>query len=156
MSVAAAPSCTAARARHNTLIKLRLCQYSARLLDAIARDERIDYQAIRRGALYLYRDPALFEAGVQKMKLLGDHGRRQEVLDGAGVARLEPAFEPVVRKIAGAIRDVGDSSGDSRLFVEFWRVCAGRSSASSSGSACASAPCAPTEIASTAPSPARA
>ncbi len=116
--------CTAARARHNTLIKLRLCQYSQRLLDDVAHAERIDYQAIRRGALYLYRDPSLFEAGVQKMKLLGDHGQKQEVLDAAGVARLEPAFEPVKTRIAGAIRDVGDSSGDSRIFTEaLARVC---------------------------------
>src|SRR5207245_5615447 len=44
--------------------------------------------------------------------------------DGNGVARLEPAFEPVKGKIAGAIRDVGDSSGDSRLFSEeLARVC---------------------------------
>jgi D-amino-acid dehydrogenase len=116
--------CTAPRARHNTLIKLRLCQYSQRLLDEIAGAERIDYGAIRRGALYLYRDPALFEAGVQKMKLLGDHGQKQEVLDATGVARLEPAFEAVKSKIAGAVRDVGDSSGDSRLFGEgLARVC---------------------------------
>jgi D-amino-acid dehydrogenase len=116
--------CTAARARHNTLVKLRLCRYSARLLDEIAHAERIDYHAVRRGALYLYRDPKLFEAGIAKMKLLADHGQKQEVLDAAGVARLEPAFEPVRAKIAGAIRDVGDSSGDSRLFVEHLaRVC---------------------------------
>lgn len=110
--------CTATRARHNTLIKLRLCQYSQRLLNEVAHAERIDYQAISRGALYLYRDPALFEAGIQKMKLLGDHGQKQEILDGAGVAKLEPAFEPVQAKVAGAIRDVGDASGDARLFAE--------------------------------------
>jgi D-amino-acid dehydrogenase len=116
--------CTADRARHNTLIKLRLCQYSARLLDEMAHAERIDYQAVRRGALYLYRDPALFEAGIQKMKLLADRGQKQEILDGAGVARLDPAFEPVKAKVAGAIRDVGDSSGDSRIFAEHLaRVC---------------------------------
>ena len=108
--------CTSARARHNTLIKLALCQYSQRLLNEVAHAERIDYQAITRGALYLYRDPALFEAGVQKMKLLADHGQKQEILDGAGVARLEPAFAPVTSKVAGAIRDVGDSSGDARIF----------------------------------------
>jgi D-amino-acid dehydrogenase len=110
--------CTAARARHNTLIKLALCQYSQRLLNEVAHAERIQYDAVTRGALYLYRDPALFQAGIQKMKLLADHGQRQEILDGAGVARLEPAFEPVKTRIAGAIRDVGDSSGDSRLFAE--------------------------------------
>jgi D-amino-acid dehydrogenase len=116
--------CTAVRARHNTLIKLRLCQYSQRLLDEVASVERVDYQAIRRGALYLYRDPALFEAGIKKMQLLGEHGQKQEVLDAAGVAKLEPAFEPVKTKIAGAIRDVGDSSGDSRIFADaLARVC---------------------------------
>ena len=116
--------CTATRARRNTLIKLRLCQYSQRLLDEVASVERIDYQAIRRGALYLYRDPALFEAGITKMRLLGEHGQKQEVLDANGVAKLEPAFEPVKAKIAGAIRDVGDSSGDSRIFSEaLARVC---------------------------------
>ena len=108
--------CTAVRARHNTLIKLALCQYSQRLLNELALAERIDYQAVTRGALYLYRDPVLFEAGVQKMKLLADHGQKQEILDGAGVARLEPAFEPVKAKVAGAIRDLGDSSGDARIF----------------------------------------
>ena len=110
--------CTAARARHNTLIKLALCQYSQRLLNEVAHAERIDYDAVTRGALYLYRDPALFQAGIQKMKLLADHGQRQEILDGAGVARVEPAFEPVRGKIAGAIQAVGDSSGDARLFSE--------------------------------------
>src|SRR5207247_7088271 len=95
---------------------LRLCQYSQRLLDEVARNERVDYQAIRRGALYLYRDPAQFETGITKMKLLADHGQKQEILDAAGVARLEPAFEPMKHRIAGAIRDVGDSGGDSRVF----------------------------------------
>ncbi len=116
--------CTAVRARHNTLIKLRLCQYSQRLLDGVAHAERIDYQAIRRGALYLYRDPVLFEAGIKKMQLLGEHGQKQEILDATSVAKLEPAFEPVQAKIAGAIRDVGDSSGDSRIFGDaLARVC---------------------------------
>jgi D-amino-acid dehydrogenase len=110
--------CTAARARRNTLIKLRLCQYSQGLTDEIARTEGIAYQAVSRGALYLYRDPAELEAGVKKMALLAEHGQKQEVLDAAGVARLEPAFEPVQHKIAGAVRDLTDSSGDSRIFTE--------------------------------------
>src|SRR5207247_11258635 len=44
--------------------------------------------------------------------------------DAGAVAKLDPVFEPVRHKIAGAIRDVGDSSGDARLFVEnLARVC---------------------------------
>jgi D-amino-acid dehydrogenase len=110
--------CTAPRARRNTLIKLRLCQYSQGVLNELARAEGIEYDAIAQGALYLYRDPAELEAGVKKMKLLAEHGQKQEILDATAVARLDPVFEPVKTRIAGAIRDLGDSSGDSRLFTE--------------------------------------
>ena len=116
--------CTADRARRNTLIKLRLCQYSQSVMNDLVRAEQIEYHAITRGALYLYRDGAELEAGVKKMALLAEHGQKQEILDARGVAQLDPVFEPVQAKIAGAIRDVGDSSGDSRVFVEnLARVC---------------------------------
>jgi len=110
--------CTSDRARRNTLIKLRLCQYSQAVMKELVHAEGIEYQAISKGALYLHRDPAELEAGVKKMALLAEHGQKQEILDAAAVARLEPAFEPVKAKIAGAIRDLGDSSGDSRVFSE--------------------------------------
>ncbi|HEY8149210.1 MAG TPA: FAD-dependent oxidoreductase, partial [Vicinamibacteria bacterium] len=38
--------CTTARARRNTLIKLRLCQYSQRILNELVHAERIDYHAV--------------------------------------------------------------------------------------------------------------
>ena len=43
------------------------------------------------------------------MALLAEHGQRQEVLDPGALARLDPVFAPVQGKIAGAIRDLGDS-----------------------------------------------
>ena len=110
--------CTSERARRNTLIKLRLCQYSQSVLNELTRAEGIEYHAIHKGALYLHRDPAELEAGIKRMALLAEHGQKQEILDAGAVARLEPAFEPVKDRIAGAIRDLGDSSGDSRVFVE--------------------------------------
>jgi D-amino-acid dehydrogenase len=110
--------CTATRARRNTLIKLRLCQYSQGVLNELARAEGIEYDAIAQGALYLYRDPAELEAGVKKMALLSEHGQKQEILDATAVAKIDPVFEPVKTRIAGAIRDLGDASGDSRLFTE--------------------------------------
>ena len=110
--------CTSTRARRNTLIKLRLCQYSQSVLNEVVKAEGIEYQAIHRGAIYLHRDPAELDAGIKKMALLAEHGQKQEILDASGLARLDPVFEPVRTKIAGAIRDLGDSSGDSRLFSE--------------------------------------
>src|SRR5712692_11022979 len=105
--------CTSARARRNTLIKLRLCQYSQRVMDDLVRAEWLEYEAITKGAMYLYRTRVELEAGVKKMALLAEHGQKQEILDASEVARLDPVFEPVKTKIAGAIRDLGDSSGDS-------------------------------------------
>jgi D-amino-acid dehydrogenase len=116
--------CTAERARRNTLVKLRLCQYSQSVMNELVAAERLEYDAITKGALYLYRDPAELEAGAKKMALLAEHGQKQEILGAAEVAKLDPVFEPVQGKIAGAIRDLGDSSGDGRLFVEsLARVC---------------------------------
>jgi D-amino-acid dehydrogenase len=87
------------------------------MLDQIAADERIDYDDIHEGLLYLYRDPKRFEAGVKKMKLVQDHGQKQDVLDADGVAEAEPFLAPVKDKIAGAIYGVTDSSGDSVKFT---------------------------------------
>jgi D-amino-acid dehydrogenase len=116
--------CTAARAQRNTIVKLRLCQYSQAVMTDLVSAEGIQYHAVNRGALYLFRNPRELEAGVRKMALLAEHGQRQEVLDPGEVARLDPAFEPVRDKIAGAVRDVGDSSGDSQLFTEsLARIC---------------------------------
>jgi D-amino-acid dehydrogenase len=110
--------CTAARARRNTLVKLRLCQYSQAVMNELVQAEGLEYHAVSRGALYLYRDAGELEAGARKMALLAEHGQRQEILDPAAVARLDPVFGPVRARIAGAIRDLGDSSGDSRVFSE--------------------------------------
>ena len=116
--------CTSERARRNTLIKLRLCQYSQSVMNELVRAERIEYNAIQKGALYLYRDPVQLEAGIKRMALLAEHGQKQETLGPAELAKLDPVFAPVTDRIAGAIRDLGDSSGDSRLFVEnLARVC---------------------------------
>jgi D-amino-acid dehydrogenase len=110
--------CTTERARRNTLIKLRLCQYSQAVMTDLVRTEGIEYHAVTRGALYVFRDPRELALGIRNMALLAEHGQRQEILDPDGVARLDPVFAPVRHKIAGAVRDLGDSSGDSRLFTE--------------------------------------
>src|SRR2546422_6509475 len=69
--------CNAERAVKNTLVKLRLAQYSQRMLDQISSDERIDYDDIHEGILYLYRDPKRFEAGTVKKKNVHEEGPKQ-------------------------------------------------------------------------------
>ncbi len=109
--------CDAGRSVKNTLIKLRLAQYSQRMLDEIAEAEKIDYHDIHAGLLYLYRDPKRMEAAVAKWELIRDNGQAQRILDPNGVAELEPALAPVKHKLAGAIYGPTDSSGDSVTFT---------------------------------------
>jgi D-amino-acid dehydrogenase len=109
--------CPPAAARRNTLVKLRLCQYSQSVMDQLAADEAIDYGPRAKGVLYLYRDEAELEAGMQRMALLQEHGQEQELLDADGVARHEPSLEPVKDRIAGGVLGKTDSSGDSELFT---------------------------------------
>ncbi len=114
--------CTADRARKNTLVKLRLAQYSQRKLNEIAESEKIDYDDIHAGLLYLYRDPKRMEAGVEKWKLIRDHGQPQQILSPDDVAEVEPALAPVKHKLAGAIYGHTDSSGDSVKFTRGLRA----------------------------------
>jgi D-amino-acid dehydrogenase len=109
--------CTVERARRNTLVKLRLCQYSQRQLDALAREEQIDYLDVHTGILYLYRDARELELGAAKMQLLADHGQDCRVLDAAGVAAVDPVFAPIQHRIAGAVYSPTDASGNSQVFT---------------------------------------
>src|SRR5207237_6027297 len=79
--------CNAERATKNTLVKLRLAQYSQRMLNQIAADERIDYDDIHEGLLYLYRDTTRLAAGIEQMNIVQEHGQKQDVLDADGRGR---------------------------------------------------------------------
>lgn len=111
-------NCTTARSRRYTLVKLRLCLYSQEVLNATAREAGINYDAVHRGVLYLYRDPQHLALGVANMKLLSDHGARLESADPDRCVEIEPALATVRGKLAGAIYAPGDASGDSRKFTE--------------------------------------
>jgi D-amino-acid dehydrogenase len=109
-------NCTPARARTNTLRKLGLCVYSQERLHEILGATNVAYDGISKGLLYLYRDPAAFEAGVEHMKLLQEGGQRIEVLDVDGCVAAEPALATARAKLAGGIRCPDDESGDAHLF----------------------------------------
>ncbi|HEY1368122.1 MAG TPA: D-amino acid dehydrogenase [Gaiellaceae bacterium] len=113
--------CTADRARRNTLVKLRLCQYSQRQLDELAREEAIDYLDTHTGILYLYRDAHELELGAAKMQLLAEHGQECRVLDPDEVVSVDPVFAAVKQKLAGAVYSPTDGAGNSQVFSQ--RVC---------------------------------
>jgi D-amino-acid dehydrogenase len=117
-------NCTAARSRENTARKVRLCRYAQEQLQQLTAKEQLQYDGIRRGLLYLYRDPASFERGRANMSILVDNGLTLETLDAAQVVRQEPALERARDGIAGAIYCSTDESGDAHQFTrELRKVC---------------------------------
>lgn len=110
--------CTPKRARLNTLAKLALCQYSQHEMDRLAEEEGIEFQAVRKGAVYLYRDEQELELGLAKMQLLADHGQEIKRLSSDELVAVDPAFKDATSIIKGAIHGVTDASGNSELFTE--------------------------------------
>jgi D-amino-acid dehydrogenase len=118
--------CTAERAQRNTLIKLRLCLYSQECLNKLAQEENIDYHAVNKGVLFLFREPEGLQAEVSRMSLLAEYGHKHEVLDAGAVLKLEPALEPVKHRIVGAVHAPNDASGNAQLFTRsLAKVCEG-------------------------------
>lgn len=117
--------CTPARAAANTVVKLGLAQYSQREIYRLAEQESIDYDAVQQGAVYLHRDEAALQVGLKKMGLLAEHGQEIRRLSPEELVALDPAFEIVAQRVAGAIHGVGDGSGNSEKFTaNLARVCA--------------------------------
>ena len=110
--------CPAGRARANTLRKLALCRYSQAKLAELRAATGIAYARHAKGLLYLYRDPAHFEAGAANMALLADHGQPVEVIDAKRCLEIEPALAAIADDLAGAVYCPSDESGDSHLFTE--------------------------------------
>jgi D-amino-acid dehydrogenase len=109
--------CNADSAARNTGNKLRLCLFSQAQLQQTVSDTGIEYDRVTGGAVYLYRDPALFEAGVRNTKVLTDLGLNLEAVDPQRAATIEPALDSVKGQLAGAIYSPSDESGDCHGFA---------------------------------------
>lgn len=109
--------CTAERSRENTTRKVHLCRYSQALLQELTAAEKLEYQLIEGGCLYLYRDADALERGVAAMKVLTDGGLRLQTLSAAEVVQREPSLAGAQRQLAGAIFCPSDESGDAHLFT---------------------------------------
>ena len=112
-------NCTAERNKHNTVIKLKLCLYSLGLLDALRRDTGLAYhEETNKGCLFLFRDPAHYQAGVANMAVLNDHGAGVRAISMDACVEMEPALAHMKDKLAGALHSPKDQSGDALIFTE--------------------------------------
>lgn len=109
--------CRPARHRRNLRAILALGLYSRASLAALREELGLDYRQQRRGIVGLYATPAQFRAARAHCQLLNGLGVRQQMLDAAGLAALEPALAGVAPGLAGASWSPDDESGDARLFT---------------------------------------
>ncbi|WP_245459359.1 FAD-dependent oxidoreductase, partial [Mesorhizobium sp. M7A.F.Ca.US.007.01.1.1] len=84
--------CTAAKARRNTLLKHRLAVHSQSVLQAVVREESIQYDRTSAGILYFHRSRQALDKGVANMRLLEADGQEIRIVDAQEIIDREPAL----------------------------------------------------------------
>lgn len=108
--------CTHARARINTLRKLRLAFYSRTCINEIAAQTNIAYDAGGKGILYFFRSQESLDSGARHMRILADNGLTLEVIGRERLVELEPGLKAAAPGIAGAVYSPVDQTGDCCKF----------------------------------------
>ncbi len=111
-------NCTPGNFMKNTVKNLRMSLYSRTLLPEIRRDTGIEYDCLERGILQIYRDQKELDKAAKFNDALEKLGCAHEVLDKAGVHKLEPAYDSSPDKIIGGIYTKDDESGDAFKFSQ--------------------------------------
>ncbi|MBV6422848.1 MAG: D-amino acid dehydrogenase [Steroidobacteraceae bacterium] len=109
---------TTRRYGENTARNLRLAAYSVSGMDALRREEALEYGAATRGTLKIYRDAAAFDSGLRKSRTFGHPLVEVRALTAAQTVALEPGLTDIEGSLAGALHFPGDEAGDARLFTE--------------------------------------
>lgn len=109
--------CTAARYAINKERMMRVAEYSRDCLRELRATTGIQYEQRTGGTLQLFRDDHQVEAAARDIAVLRECGVPFELLDRAGVARVEPALARAGDLVAGGLRLPNDETGDCRLFT---------------------------------------
>lgn len=110
-------NCTASRYAVNKERMMRLSEYSRDCLRAWRAETGIAYNERSGGTLQLFRNQAQLDAAARDVAVLQDCGVPFELLDAAGVARVEPALAHASAPIAGGLRLPNDETGDCHRFT---------------------------------------
>ncbi len=110
-------NCTQARYAVNKARMVRLSEYSRDCLDELRNETGIDYEGRQLGTTQLFRTQAQLDGAAKDIAVLEQYGVPYELLDRAGIARVEPALANVAHTLAGALRLPNDQTGDCNLFT---------------------------------------
>lgn len=110
-------NCTSARYAVNKERMVRLSEYSRDCLDELRAETGIAYEGRQLGTTQLFRTQAQLDNAAKDIAVLQQSGVPFELLDRAGIARVEPALAAVTGKLAGALRLPNDQTGDCQVFT---------------------------------------
>jgi len=110
-------NCTRARYAINKARMVRLSEYSHRCIDALRAQTGIEYEGRQLGTTQLFRTQQQLEDAAKDIAILSQYGVPFELLDRAGIMRVEPALAGAVDKLAGALYLPEDQTGDCHLFT---------------------------------------
>ena len=111
-------NCTAERYAINKARMVRLSEYSRDCLDQLRTDTGIEYEGRQLGTTQLFRTQAQLDGAAKDIEVLREYGVPYELLDRAGIARIEPALASAPATLVGALRLPNDQTGDCRLFTQ--------------------------------------
>ena len=110
-------NCSAGRYAVNKERMMRLSEYSRDCLRAWRAETGIAYDERSGGTLQLFRSQAQLDTAARDVSVLQECGVPFELLDAAGVARVEPALSRASVAITGGLRLPNDETGDCHLFT---------------------------------------
>ncbi len=110
-------NCTATRYAINKARMVRLSEYSRDCMDELRKELNLEYEARQLGTTQLFRTQAQLDGAAKDIAVLEQYGVPYELLDRAGIVRVEPALAAVTDKLAGALRLPHDETGDCELFT---------------------------------------
>ncbi|HYQ38772.1 MAG TPA: D-amino acid dehydrogenase [Pseudomonas sp.] len=110
-------NCSAARYAVNKERMVRLAEYSRDCLDELRAETGLAYEGRQLGTTQLFRSQAQLDAAARDIAVLERAGVPYELLDRAGIVRVEPALAAVADQLAGALRLPNDQTGDCFLFT---------------------------------------
>ncbi|XTQ93762.1 D-amino acid dehydrogenase [Xanthomonas sacchari] len=111
-------NCTAERYAINKARMVRLSEYSRDCLDHLRAETGIAYEGRQLGTTQLFRTQQQLDGAAKDIEVLREYGVPYELLDRAGIARVEPALASAPATLVGALRLPNDQTGDCRLFTQ--------------------------------------
>ncbi len=109
--------CRKSRYEANIGDTLRLGSYSLREMKALRAEVDVAHDALDRGVLEIYFDPADFATAVSYTEAVRAYGAVREAKSAADCVAIEPALGGV-EGLAGGIYAPSDFTGDARRFAE--------------------------------------